>query len=72
MKESQHEDLRKILQEALPPMDPELRCDLWPHMLRRLDASGSSLPWYDWALIGGSAGMLAFFPRLILLIAYHV
>jgi hypothetical protein len=53
-------------------MDPEPRCDLWPAMLRMVDTSGSILPWYDWALIGVSAGALTFFPQLILVFIYQL
>jgi hypothetical protein len=70
MKENDYKEVEKLLREALPPIDPNLRRDLWPLMLNRLGGS-PALPWYDWALLGGTAGIVAFFPRLILLFAYH-
>jgi hypothetical protein len=66
------EEIRAALQEAFPPVNTELRRDLWPAMLRRLDAPAREVPWYDWALAGGLAGATIFFPRLILLFAYHL
>jgi hypothetical protein len=70
MKESDYKEIKKALQEALPPVDSELRRDLWPEMLNKFGAS-PRLPWYDWALLGGTAGVVAFFPQLILLFAYN-
>ena len=71
MTEPEYKEVQKLLKEAFPPIDPELPRDQWPAMVRKLDASRLALPWYDWVLIGGSAGVLALFPRLILLFAYH-
>jgi hypothetical protein len=70
MTENDYKELKKLLQESLPPMDSDLRRDLWPQMLSRLGAS-PGFPWYDWAILGGTAGVVAFFPQLILLFAYH-
>jgi hypothetical protein len=66
------EEIQAALQEAFPPVDSELRRDLWPVMLRRLDAPTQKVPWYDWVLAGGLAGVAVFFPKLILLFAYHL
>jgi hypothetical protein len=66
------EDIQKTLQEAFPAVDVELRRDLWPDMLRRLDARPQKVPWYDWALAGGLAGAMIFFPKLVVLLSYHL
>lgn len=66
------EDIQKTLQEAFPAVDAELRRDLWPDLLRRLDARPQKVPWYDWALAGGLAGAMVLFPKLVLLLAYHL
>jgi hypothetical protein len=66
------EEIRAALRAAFPPVDTELRRDLWPAMLRRLDAPAQRVPWYDWVLAGGLAGATVFFPKLILLFAYHL
>jgi hypothetical protein len=72
MKEPNHEEIEKILKKAFPPVDTELRRDLWPAMLRKLDERKAAVPWYDWALLGLLAGTLAAFPELILVFAYHL
>ena len=66
------EEIRAALQDAFPPVDNELRRDLWPVMLRRLEEPAQKVPWYDWVLAGGLAGVTVFFPKLILLLAYHL
>ncbi len=72
MKEQNHHEIRKILKKAFPPVDTELRRDLWPAMLRMFDERKAAVPWYDWALLGLLAGTLAAFPELILVFAYHL
>lgn len=74
MKPEKHdeEEIREALRAAFPPIDTELRRDLWPAMLRRLDEPAQKVPWYDWALAGGLAGLTVLFPKLILLLVYHM
>ena len=69
-----HDDrkIREALKQSFPPVDTELRRDLWPAVLRKLDARPVRVPWYDWALIGLSAGVFLCFPQLILAFAYHL
>jgi len=71
---TEHDDrqIRKALQQSLPPVNTELHRDLWPAVLRKLDVRPIRVPWYDWALIGLSASMFLFFPQLILVFAYHL
>ena len=71
MSESEDKELQSLLKTAVPPVNSELQRDLWPAMLRRLDTAGNGVPWYDWLIMGGSLGVLAIFPRLILLLAYN-
>jgi hypothetical protein len=66
------EEIRAALQEAFPSVDTGLRRDLWPAMSRRLEQPAQKVPWYDWVLAGGLAGAAVFFPKLILLLAYHL
>jgi hypothetical protein len=40
--------------------------------LRKLDDRPIRVPWYDWALIALSTGVFLFFPKLILVFAYHL
>ena len=71
---TEHDDrqTRKALQQSLPPVNTELHRDLWPAVLRKLEARPARVPWYDWALIGLSASVFLFFPQLILVLAYHL
>jgi len=74
MKPENHdeEEIRAALKEAFPPVNDELRRDLWPAMLRRLDTSTAKVPWYDWALAAGLVATVFFFPKLVLFFAYHL
>lgn len=71
---TKHDDreIRDALTQSFAPVNTELRRDLWPEVLRRLDARKVVVPWYDWALVGLSAVMFLAFPRLVLLFAYHL
>jgi len=64
--------IREALKQSFPPVNTALRRDLWPAVLRKLDARPVRVPWYDWALIGLSASVFLFFPQLILVFAYHL
>ena len=66
--------MKKLLQQALPPVEsnPDPGCDLWPSVLRRLDAKTSALPWFDWALVAGLIAFAAFFPASIPVFLYYL
>ncbi len=66
--------MKKLLQEALPPVErePEPGRDLWPAMLRRLDARPAAPPWFDWALLGGLVSLAAFFPASVPVLLYYL
>ncbi len=64
--------IRDALKRSFPPVNTELRRDLWPDVLRKLDARQLVVPWYDWALVGLSTVMFLAFPRMVLLFAYHL
>ena len=72
MNEYDDRQIREALQQSFPAVNTELHRDLWPAVLRKLDARPARVPWYDWALIGFSASVLLFFPQLILVFAYHL
>jgi hypothetical protein len=78
MKMDEHMDehdvrqIRDALRQSFPPVNTKLGRDLWPDLLRRLDALSISVPWYDWVLVGLSAAMFLVFPRLVLVFAYHL
>ena len=72
MTEQDDRQIREALRESFPPVNTELQRDLWPVVLRKLDAPSIRMPWYDWALTGLSASVFVFFPQLILVFAYHL
>ena len=72
MTEHDDREIRNALKQSFPPVKTELRRDLWPDVLRKLDARPVRVPWYDWALVGLSAVMFLVFPRLVLVFAYHL
>ena len=72
MSEQDHDDIRRLLQDAFTRVDTELRRDLWPAMSRRLDARARRFVWYDWALAGFAGGAIAAFPELVLVLLYHL
>jgi len=66
-------DLKALLKESLRPVQNiELQRDLWPQMLRRLDAQPLLVPWFDWALAAGVAAALLFFPGTIPALLFHL
>ena len=69
---SELEKIRESLQRAFPAVDHELRRDLWPLMLRRMETPARVVPWYDWALAASLVVTFIFFPKLALLLAYHL
>jgi hypothetical protein len=87
MNEPEHEKLRDLLKQSLTPVNPELRRDLWPQMLRRFDERppGSpwfavlfstktlaAAPWFDWALLAALVVGVCIFPRSIPIWLYHL
>jgi len=68
------EGMEQLLREALPPVgDPVgLEHDLWPAMLRKLDERPGRVPWFDWALIGALAALIAAFPAAIPVLMYYL
>jgi hypothetical protein len=72
MSEQNDEDLRRLLQDAFPFVDAELKRDLWPAMSRALNTRARRVVWYDWALAGLAGSVVAAFPDLILVLFYHL
>jgi hypothetical protein len=64
--------MKKLLQQALPPVEGIPARDLWPIVLKRLDARPAALPWYDWALAAGLVALVAFFPASIPVFLYYL
>jgi hypothetical protein len=69
-------EIKALLKAAISPVeDTELRRDLWPQMLRKLDERplpGSNVPWFDWALAAILSTALFFFPGAIPALLYHL
>ena len=73
MSEPEMDEMKKLLKEALPPVgESELRRDLWPAMLRRLDERAVRVPWWDWVLLAGVSLLMLFFPGVIPALLYHL
>ncbi len=74
--------IKQLLQQSLPPVDPaaEPSRDLWPAVLRRLDAEPAapqrltprSIPWFDWALLAGLVVFAVSFPATIPVFLYYL
>jgi hypothetical protein len=71
-----NKELKKLLKQAVPPVqDAELRRDLWPQMLRKLEEQPlpiHNVSWFDWALASLAAAALLFFPGIIPALFYHL
>ena len=67
------EAMKKLLQAAVPPIDDaEPRRDLWPQMLRRLEPAPTRIPWWDWALLGGTVAAITLFPSVLPALLFHL
>lgn len=73
--QEEERELQALLQREFPSaQNVELQSDLWPRMLRRLDAQRQPLrvPWFDWALAAAVAAMLLLFPSAIPALLYQL
>jgi hypothetical protein len=71
--EENNKEIKELLRQALAPLkDTELRRDLWPQMLRKLDEQPSRVPWFDWALAAVLGAILLLFPGAIPALLYHL
>jgi hypothetical protein len=71
-----NKEMKQLLKQSVAPAkDTELRRDLWPQMLRKLDEQSlpaSSVQWFDWALVAILGVVLIFFPGSIPALLYHL
>jgi hypothetical protein len=76
MNEQNDKEIQELLKRSITPVvDTELRRDLWPQMLRKLDeqsAPARSVPWFDWALTAILSAFLLLFPGTIPALLYHL
>jgi hypothetical protein len=66
------QQLLKLTMQPISGQTSELRHDLWPATLRRLEARPARVPWFDWALLAAVAVWLLFFPGAIPWIFYYL
>lgn len=59
------------LRKAFPATQSELRRDLWPGFLERLETPAIQVPWYDWALAASVLLSTLVFPKLVFFFMYH-
>ncbi|HEX8880526.1 MAG TPA: hypothetical protein VF749_10880 [Candidatus Acidoferrum sp.] len=72
MTHQDEKELQALLKREFPPFETaELERDLWPEMLRRLDAQPLRVSWFDWALAAAVAAMLLLFPNAIPALLYQ-
>ena len=65
--------IRKQLRSAMPSLnDAELKVDLWPRMLRRMEESPATFGWLEAILVGLVALTFAIFPKLLPAVLYHL
>lgn len=65
--------LRAFLKREFSPLqNTGLQRDLWPQMLRRLDAQPFRVPWFDWVLAAAVAAALLLFPNAIPALLYQL
>jgi hypothetical protein len=76
MMEHEQERMQQLMKQTMQPITGqaavELRRDLWPGMLKRMEARSAKVPWFDWALIAAVAVWLVFSPKAIPLLLYYL
>lgn len=63
--------MKDLLRNAFGEIDTELHHDLWPRMREKIE-SRRSVPVFDWALAAGVLVWIAFFPRTLIALLYHL
>ncbi len=73
MNDQELKELGEKLRRAVPPLrQPELRRDLWPDLLQKMNEPRVRIPWFDWALAALAAAVLIFSPAAIPALLYHL
>ena len=71
-----NKEMKELLKQSVAPAkDTELRRDLWPQMLRKLDEQPlpvHGVPWFDWVLAAILSAVLIFSPGSIPALLYHL
>jgi len=72
MNDRKFQDRGKKLRDGIPPLrQPELKRDLWPAMLQKMNEPRLRVPWFDWLVAALDAAVLIFFPSAIPALLYH-
>ena len=75
-REGNNKEMKDLLKQVIAPAsDTELRRDLWPQMLRKLEEAPAPelhVPWFDWALAAILTAVLVFFPGSFLALLFHL
>lgn len=75
MNEHEQERIAQLLKKSVSPIHARevgLGRDLWPAMLKRIEARPAAMPWFDWVLLAAVTACLVFFPGAIPLLLYHL
>jgi hypothetical protein len=63
--------MKELLRGAVPPVDTNLRRDLWPRMHARLQPA-PRLSRLDWALAAAVLIWIVMFPQSVIALLYHL
>jgi hypothetical protein len=72
MNERDVETVGGMLRKAVAAADTDLRRDLWPAMLRRLEEEPAAVAWFDWVLVAAVVAWALSFPEVIPVLLYHL
>jgi hypothetical protein len=72
MNANDEKELRRLLKDAMLPFrETAPSRDLWPLLLRRLEAPSLRVPWWDWTLLAAATVMFFLSPGIIPALLYH-
>ena len=67
------DEIKELVRKAVGPVaDEELKRDLWPQMLNRLNEGPRGVSQLDWLLVALSAAGCIAFPRVILTLLFQL
>lgn len=73
MKNFNDEEFARLLRNAIQPVgDSEPSTDLWPRMLRKMDASPTRFSWIDWVLTALAVLLCILVPEALPGLLYHL
>jgi hypothetical protein len=65
--------MTQLLRTAFPPVeDVGPSRDLWPAVLRKLDAKPGAPPWFDWVIAGGLLAFSVLAPATVPVLLYYL